>query len=68
MKFDGWVLKNLRDYGNSLLPKDLIETANNDLEVVKNLIEFAYEKQVRINESDSGYIVEEVRRKNAEFL
>jgi hypothetical protein len=61
MKFDGWVLRNLKDYGNSLLPDRLIETVNNDLDVLKNIIEFAYEKPVRINKSDSGYIVEEVR-------
>lgn len=63
MKFDGWIIRNMNNYGNSLIPKDLLNTVKYDVDVLKNLIEYAYEKPVRIRKTDSGYIVEDVRRK-----
>lgn len=57
MKGNGWVLRNLERYGNSLLPDELIHTLNDDIELTRRLIEYAYEKPVVIRESTSGFIV-----------
>ena len=59
MKFNGWVLLNLQKYGNSLLPDDLMETLNNDIQVAERLIEYAYEKPVQVVKTSAGYVVKE---------
>lgn len=63
MKGDGWVLRNLAQYGNSIVPDALIKTLNNDINLTERLIEYAYEKPVKMYHSKSGYIVEEVGRR-----
>lgn len=63
MKGDGWVLRNLAQYGNSIVPDALIKTMNNDINLTERLIEYAYGQPVKIHNSKSGYIVEEVGRR-----
>lgn len=63
MKGDGWVLRNLAQYGNSIVPDALIQTLNNNINLTERLIEYAYGQPVKIHNSRSGYIVEEVGRR-----
>lgn len=58
---------NLQKYGNSLLPDELMETLNNDIQVAERLIEYAYEKPVQVVKTSAGYVVKE-RAENAAIL
>lgn len=53
-----WVIQNLNDYGNSVLPNGLFEWA--DERLIERLLKAIIEEDVTIRRTEYGYIAERV--------
>lgn len=52
---NGWVIKNLNRYGNSVLPSELI-TGESDIRIGEKLLSVITNEHVTIRNTDDGYI------------
>lgn len=50
----GWVVRNLRDYGNAVVPKELIEESGLERKTIERLLSMIIEQQVVIIEEHKG--------------
>lgn len=57
---NGWVVRNLREYGNSLLPKEIYD--NYKPRVVEGLLSVILEENVEVIQKDIDLYVAEIRR------
>lgn len=57
---NGWVVRNLREYGNSLLPKELY--TNYRIPVIEGLLSTILEENVEVVRKDIDLYVAEIRR------
>lgn len=48
----GWVIRNLRDYGNSVVPKELIEESGLERKTIERLLSTIINQQVVIIEEN----------------
>lgn len=55
---NGWVIQNLNDYGNSVLPNGLFEWANERL--IEKLLKAIIDEDVYVRRTEHGYIAERV--------
>ena len=53
---NGWIVRNLAEYGNTVLPKELIQSAE-DVRICEKLLSAIMQGAVTIRETDTcGYI------------
>lgn len=53
---DGWVIRNVKRYGNSVLPAEPLEILG--YETLTRLLNMILDKTIKIIETENGYIVE----------
>ncbi len=56
----GWAIRNLLEYGNSVLPNDLFEEL--DVKTVERLISTIINEEIEIYRTSGGYIAERTKR------
>ena len=54
---NGWVVRNLKRYGNSVLPKELI-AGPDDVRIGEKLLSVIIGDSVKIRKTDGGWICE----------
>ena len=54
---DGWVIENLRNKFNSVLPSDLI-ICPEDIRIGEKMLSIILKSEVRIRQTEGGYICE----------
>lgn len=53
---NGWVIRNMKEYGNSVLPIEPLELLG--IETLTRLLNMILDKKIEIIETENGYIVE----------
>lgn len=55
---DGWMVRNLHEFGNCYIPDDIISLFHGNTEVLRLVLEFASHRHIRLRKRPIGFIAE----------
>lgn len=58
---DGWMICNLRKYGNTLIDKKIVRFLKGNKDRIQAIIEYAYGAPIDLHEGKSGLYAEIIR-------